>query len=76
MPVVVVVVAEVAVAVVNKEDGVQCRRWGGHSMAVAASNGDGDGLRLGDGEAKMAIDRSSGGGGWGRWVSVFDDGNG
>ena len=30
-------------------------------MAAAAFNGDGNGLQIGNGEAKMAIDTSSGG---------------
>ena len=34
---------------------------GGRSMAAAAFDGGGDGLRIGDVEAKMAIDTSSGG---------------
>ena len=40
----------------------QWRWWGGRSMAAAAFEGDSNGLRLSDGEAKMAIDTS--GGGW------------
>ena len=43
---------------------------GGRSMAVAAFDGNGDGLRLSYGEAKMAIDTS--GGGWRRRASAFD----
>ena len=35
-----VAVAEAAaVAAVDDEDGVQCQRWGGHSMVVAAFDG-------------------------------------
>jgi hypothetical protein len=58
-------VAEVvAVAAVDDEDGMQWRRWGVGSMAAAAfgSGGGGDGPRIGNVEAKMAIDTS--GGGW------------
>jgi hypothetical protein len=47
---------------------------GGCSMAAAAFDGNGDGLRLSDGEAKMGIDTS--GGGWRRRASEFDGGNG
>ena len=52
----------------------QWRWWGGRSMAAAAFEGDSNGLRLSDGEAKMAIDTS--GGGWQRRASAFDGGNG
>ena len=52
----------------------QWRWWGGRSMAAAAFEGDSNGLRLSDGEAKMAIDTS--GGGWRQWVSAFDGGDG
>ena len=51
-----------AVAAVDDEDGVQWRRWGGRSMSASAFNGSGDGLQIGDVEAKMAIDTS--GVGW------------
>jgi len=51
-----------AVAAVDDEDGVQWRWWGGRSMAASAFNGGGDGLQIGDVEAKMAIDTS--GVGW------------
>jgi hypothetical protein len=53
-----------AVAAVDDddEDGVQWRRWGGRSMAASAFGGGGDGLQIGNVEAKMAIDTS--GGGW------------
>ena len=47
---------------------------GGHSMAAAAFNCDCDGIRIGDGEAEMVIDTSSGG--WQWWASAFDGGNG
>lgn len=43
-------------------------------MAAAAFKGDSNGLRLSDGEAKMAIDTS--GGGWQRRASAVDGGNG
>ena len=43
-------------------------------MAVVAFDGNGDGLRLIDGKAKMAIDTS--GGGWRRRASAFDGGDG
>ena len=63
--------AEVAaVAAVDDEDGVQWRRWGGHSMAAAAFDGGGDGPRIGDVEANMAIDTS--GGGWFEAKMVID----
>jgi hypothetical protein len=59
-------VAEVAaVAAVDDEDGVQWRRWGGHSMAAAAFDGGGNELRIGNVEAKMAIDTSGG-----RWFKA------
>jgi hypothetical protein len=58
-----VVVEVVAVVAVDDEDGVQWRRWGGRSMAVAAfDGGGGNGLRIGNVEAKMVIDAI--GGGW------------
>ena len=59
----------------DDDNGVeQWRWWGGRSMAAAAFEGDSNGLRLSDGEAKMAIDTS--GGGWQRRASAFDGGNG
>jgi hypothetical protein len=39
-----------------------------------AFNGGGDGIRIGDVKAKMAIDTS--GGGWRRWATAFDGGDG
>jgi hypothetical protein len=48
--------------------------WGGHSMAVAAFEGGGDGLRIGYAEAKMVIGTS--GGGWRQRASAFDGGDG
>ena len=51
-----------AVAAVDNEGGVQWWRWGGRSMAVAAFDGDGDGLQIGNAEAKMAITDAIGGG--------------
>ena len=39
------VAAMAAVAAVYDEDGVQWWRWGGHSMAVAAFSGNGNGIR-------------------------------
>jgi hypothetical protein len=75
-----------AVAAMDNEDGIQWRRWGGRSMAVAAFNSNGNGLRIGNSETKMAINTSSGRWQWRasafdssdgrRWVSVFDSGNG
>ena len=47
---------------------------GGQSMAVVVFDGDIDGLRIGDVEAKMAIDTS--GGGWRQRASAFDGGDG
>ena len=46
---------------------------GGQSMAVVVFDGDIDGLRIGDVEAKMAIDTS--GGGWQKRASAFDSGD-
>ncbi len=79
-------VAGVAAAAVDDDDGVQWRRWGGRSMAAAAFNRGGNGLRIGDGDAKMVIDTSSGGWRWRasafdggdgqRWVLAFDGGDG
>ena len=43
-------------------------------MAAAAFDGGGDGLRIGDAEAKMAIGTS--GGGWRQRASAFDGGDG
>jgi len=43
-------------------------------MAVAAFDGGVDGLRIGNVEAKMAIDTI--GGGWQQQVSAFDGGDG
>ena len=43
-------------------------------MAVEAINGNNNGLQIGDGEAKMAIDTS--GGRWLQRASAFDDNNG
>ncbi len=39
--------AMAAMAVVDNEDGIQWWRWGGHSMAAAAFDGDGDGPQIG-----------------------------
>ena len=56
-------------------------RFRRHSMVVVVGAFDGsnnsgncDGLRQGDGETKMVFDTS--GGGWRRWASAFDDGDG
>ena len=62
------------VVVVDDDGGIKWRRRGGRSMAVVAFDGNGDGLRLIDGEAKMAIDTS--GGGWRKRASAFDGGDG
>jgi hypothetical protein len=43
-------------------------------MAAAAFNGNGNGLWINNGKAKMATDTS--GGGWRWWASAFDSGNG
>ena len=43
-------------------------------MSEEAFDGDSDGLRLINGEAKMAIDTS--GGGWQWWMSAFYRGDG
>ena len=47
---------------------------GGQSMAVVVFDGDVDGLRIGDVEAKMAIDTSDGGC-WRQRASAFDGGD-
>ena len=47
---------------------------GGRSMAAAAFDCGIDGMRIGDVEAKMAIDTS--GGGWRQRASAFDGGDG
>jgi hypothetical protein len=77
--------AVAAVAAVDNEDGVQWRRWGGGLMVIAAFDSAGNGLQIGDGKGKMAIDTSVGGWQWQvsafdggdgqRWVLVFDGGN-
>jgi hypothetical protein len=65
--------AVAAVAEVDDEDGVQWRqRGGGAFMAAAAFDGGIGGLRIGNVEAKMAIDTS--GGGWRQRASAFDGG--
>ena len=70
-----VAVAAVAAAVVVDDDDRFEWRWcGERSMAAAVFDGGGDGLRLIDDKAKMAIDTS--GGGWGRRASAFDIGDG
>ena len=68
-------VAVAAVAAVDDEDSVQWWQRGG------AFNGGGSvrlrrrwGLRIGNDEATIEIDIS--GGGWRRWASVFDSGDG
>ena len=43
-------------------------------MAAAAFDGGGDGIRIGDVEARVAIDAS--GGWWRRQASAFDGGDG
>ncbi len=50
-----VTVAAVVVVAVDDEDGIQWQWWRGHSMAGAAFNGNGDGLRIGIGKAKMTM---------------------
>jgi hypothetical protein len=75
-----------AEAAVDNEDGVRWRRWEGRSMAAAVFGGIGDGLRIGNGKGKIAIDTSGGGWQWRasafdggdgqRWVLAFDGGNG
>ncbi len=67
-------VAVVAVAVVDDEDGIQWWWWGGGSMAAEVFDGGVDGLRIGNVEAKMVIDTS--GGGWRQRASAFDSGDG
>ncbi len=49
---------------------------GGRSMAAAAFKGDSNGLRLSDGEAKMAIDTAvvGGNGGHQRLMAAMDGG--
>ena len=60
---VVAVVLAVAAVAVDDEDGIQCRRRGGHSMVVTVFDSSGDGMRICDVEAKMAIDTRGGAGG-------------
>ena len=72
-------VAEVAeaaavAAAVDYEDGVKWRWWGGTINGGGVFDGDVDGLRIGDVEAKMAIDTSDGGC-WRQRASAFDSGN-
>ena len=67
--------AAVVAAVVDDEDGVQWQRWGvGCSMAVAAFDGNGNVLQIGNGEAKLTIDTNRGG--WQRQLSAFASSDG
>ncbi len=48
--------------------------WGGRSMVAAVFDGGGNELRVGNVEAKVAIDTC--GGGWRQQASAFDGDNG
>ena len=55
------VAAAVVMAAVDNDNGIEWRWWGGAFNSAAVFDGNGDGLQLSNGKAKMAIDTSSGG---------------